>query len=311
MRLYSFFLIIFFAFSLLLPKNSFAQGAVSVTPQIFFIDLSKDEPLAEFIYKNTTSKPIELSFSLRDFKELEEGGIPGFLDKQSERNYKYGLSSWAKLSSQSMVLDAGETKTLQVSVDPKRLGLGGHYSSILAEIIQPDNTKQVKLRAILASLLFVRAGGEFDRVEGKILSFTPDSQVFLPESFSFRFQNSGNVYVTPHGTVKLNDFLGREVASAIVNENSLVSLPESIRTYPIVMSYNTNIFLPGVYKATVKINFGDKDIETQKYFLSFGNIQNIIAAVAIILVLVVLIKNRNKILLKNQGRGNTPHNDVE
>ncbi len=294
-------LILLLLTTLILPKNSFAQGAISVTPQIFFIDLSKDEPMAEFTYKNTTTKPIELSFTLRDFKELEEGGIPGFLDKQTEKNYKYGLSSWAKLSSQTTILEPNQKKTLQVSVDPTRLGLGGHYSSIMAEIIQPDNTKDVKLKAVLASLLFVRSGGEFDRTEGKILFLTPSSNFFLPESLSARFQNSGNVFVTPYGRVEISDFLGREVGSGIVNENSLVSLPESIRTYPIPLSYNTKLLLPGIYKASLKIHFGGKNLVEEKYFFSIGNAQILLVCGVVILSIALLLKHQ---------RGRNKHQNV-
>lgn len=260
----------------LLPYPTFAKGSsITVSPQLIKLDLSQDLPEAKYSYTNNTNQTIELSLSMQDVKELEDRGIPGLLDENESKNYKYGLSRWAKFSNNNIVVEPGETKDVTVFIDKTRLTLGGHYASVLAEIKQPEDKKEVNLRAILASLLFVRSGSEFDKEEASINSFVMSQEFFsFPKNASFKLKNVGNVDITPHGILKVYDPFGREVVRAIVNEDSLIALPDSERKYTVVFSPRIVVLPPGIYKAVLQVSYGKKQVknEAKMSFFSLGSL---------------------------------------
>lgn len=278
------------------PKNT-----VSVTPQIARIDLAVDKPETEYLYVNNTQNPVELSFSMQDFKELEENGIPGFINQQDVKNYKYALSSWVTFDKKGLILNPGEKGTLKVTVDKTRLTQGGHYGSILAEIKQKDGEKGVKIKAILASLLFVRATTGYEREEGKISFFAPIMNFWeFPDKFLMRFQNTGNVDTIPYGLIEIKDMLGRIVAKGIVNQGSLITLPESIRRYDIPLQRLTGFLPVGFYNATILVHFGqnNKIITSHMSFFSQGSIDLRLIFIGFIILFVLIFVVKKKLRRK-------------
>ncbi len=268
-------LFVLFPISYLLSPTFAAGNLITVTPQITRLDLSKDAPEAEITYTNSTSETIELSLSMRDVKELEDRGIPGLLNNNDASNYKYGLSSWATFSSNQIVVKPGEAATVTVFIDSDRLSIGGHYASVLAEIKQQNNGQPVKVRAVIASLLFVRTGGGKVTEKADLSDVrVTNSWLSFPYKMSFRLKNSGNVELVPYGIVEISDPLGRIVTHQIVNEDSLITLPESIRKYSLPVTSNQKILVPGIYKINLDINYGVKktSIKSQAYFFTLGSI---------------------------------------
>ncbi len=267
--------------------NSFAQTqTIRVSPQLIQLDLSKDKPEAEYTYTNNTSQTIELTLSMQDVKELEDRGIPGLLNSNESANYKYGLSSWASFSNKNLVIASGESKKVTVFIDKTRLTLGGHYASVLAEVRQLQAKKTVKLRAIISSLLFVRSGSEYEQEDAKIVEIKPLRDWFaFPKTASFRIQNTGNVDITPYGLLQIYDSFGREVARGIVNEGSLITLPDSLRRYEVDIKPTQIAIAPGMYKAKLSLHFGKKNVKKEKEitFMTFGS-ANILGIGAGILV---------------------------
>lgn len=94
-----------------------------------------------------------------------------------------------------------------------------------------------------------------------------------PDNFILRFENSGNVHVVPYGYIELFDPLGKKVAKAILNENSLDALPESIRRYDTKVIPYQKLLIPGAYNAKLYIHFGktNKEIYSNVSFFSQGN----------------------------------------
>lgn len=233
----------------LIPIRAFAEGnIITVTPQLIQLDLSESPPEAEYFYTNSTSQTIELTLSMQDVKELEDRGIPGLLEGNEAKNYKYGLSSWAKFSNNNIVIAPKETKKVTVFIDANRLSIGGHYASVLAEIKQIDKEGPVKLRAILTSLLFVRQGSGHETERAALLDLRPNAAYHeFPTAFGFKLNNMGNVDLTPRGRLTIEDPFGREIAVGIVNEDSLITLPESIRRYKLLIDLFNNKVLEFVF----------------------------------------------------------------
>ena len=242
------------AFYIVCTPQTFAQSqnSITVSPQLIELDLSKDLPEAEYTYSNNTKETIELTLSMQDVKELDDRGIPGLIEGDEAKNYKYGLTSWAEFSNKNLVLPPGQSQKVTVFIDKERLTLGGHYAAVLAEIKQLDDKKAVRLRAILTSLLFTRTNTGLEAEDAEISSFYFLQNFYnFPKSSSFRFQNNGNVHLAPHGIVTIYDPLGRVVARDIVNEDSLITLPSSHRDYRTKVSQNIKILPPGIYNAKI------------------------------------------------------------
>lgn len=240
------------------PNNAYAQSnTLTVTPQLTSLDLATDDPETLIYYKNSSSTPIELTLSVQDVKELEDRNPVGILDAKEAANYKYSLSSWVTLERQTLLLNPGEERTVKVTIAEEKLSPGGHYGTILAEIRQKEGNEKIKLKGVIASLLFVRADTGNEVEEAKVGYFGADiSGIAFPKSFIMRFQNIGNVELIPYGTIEVKSGKGTIVARGIINEDSLITLPEAIRRYDIPVTKLDGLLLPGKYKATLNLHYG-------------------------------------------------------
>ncbi len=295
-----------FAFLLLPYGNAQAQvqPGITVMPSIAHIDLAVDPSEYELTYTNNTNSEITLNLSVQDFTELEESYKITFLEGKEASNYKYSLSSWISFETRSLELSPKEKKSVKIFIDKARITKGGHYASILAEIVQPDNKKQVNVKAVLSSLLFVRASTGQEIEDGLISTFKPlRDGVEYPDSFILRFQNKGNVHVIPYGTIEVFDPFGNLVAKGILNEGSLDALPESIRRYDTKTTTYQSVLVPGFYKATLSMHFGKtgKKLSSSVTLFSQGSFDfgKIIFAIIIISFLIFIYRRRTAHLREN------------
>lgn len=291
-----FFLFAFCAGIVFLTNKTFAanpKNTITVMPQLTQVDLSHDSPETQIYYTNNSSTTIELAFSVQDVRELEDRNPVGILDPKEAANYKYSLSSWVYLDKQNLILNPGETKPITVTITKDKLSPGGHYGSILAEIKTVDTSKKtVKIKGVLASLLFVRASTGSEIEEAKVAFFGPSEQGFtFPGTFIFRFQNTGNVDLTPYGLVEVKDGRGKTVAKGVVNEDSLITLPEAIRKYTVTTKPLHASILPGKYTATLSLHFGKngKTLTSSTSFLTLGDTQVLNRTIAAIVFLIAFV----------------------
>ncbi len=304
LRRYPLILFLSLTLSLLFSRSALAQtlkNSIAVTPQLTQLDLTKDKAETQIYYTNNASVPVELSLHIEDVRELEDRSPVGILNPKEAENYKYSLSSWAFLSTQSLILKPGEKIPVTVTIQGDKLSPGGHYGTVLAEIRQSTNNKQdVQVRGVLASLLFVRASTGNQIEEAKISGFGPTNKGFtVPDEFSFRFQNTGNVDLTPYGLVVIKDSKGNLIAKGIVNEDSLITLPEAIRKYVVKVKPQQAVIMPGKYTALLQIHFGksNKKAEIKSTFISAGN-ETFIGWLIGLLVVLILALGAFKLILK-------------
>ena len=284
--IFSILVFLFSPFTLKAFANT-PKGAVTVAPSIIKLDLQQDKPQAALTYTNNTDKDIEISLSASDFKELEDGYKVSYLEGKDAKNYKYALSFWIDFNKKNLSLGPGQKEEVKILINNKALTPGGHYATILANISLKNRTSDnVALQGVLSSLLFVRTntGKEFERA--KIQSHEPVRSLFdFPDKYSFWFQNSGDTDLTPYGLIELKDLFGRTVAQGIINDGSLITLPESIRRYDIPLKKTTPFLFPGIYHTTISIHFGktDQKILSSSIFFSQGSIP-LIPLVAILII---------------------------
>jgi hypothetical protein len=252
-----------------------SESGISVSPSILKLDLSTDKEEAIFTYNNSSSSTVELNFSAQDFNQLEDSWKVNFLEPKDSQNYQYALSSWISFDRKSLRLNPNESGEIKVIIDKSRLIRGGHYASILAESKQPEEKDKLNITGVLASLLFVRSDNIAAEIEeASITEFRPlRDNLKNPTKFLLRLKNTGNIEITPYGEVEVYDSLGRLVMRGILNEDSLITLPESIRRYDIPVKISVGLLPPGIYQAKLKLHYGrqGKSLESQISFFSLGN----------------------------------------
>ena len=188
---------------------------------------------------------------------------------------------------------------MKIFIDKNRITKGGHYASILAEIQQPETKQQVAVKAVLSSLLFVRASTGQEIEDGKISDFSAlRDGVDYPDTYLVRFQNNGNVNVIPYGQIQVFDPLGNLVARGPFNVDSLDALPESIRDYQTKVLTYQKVLLPGIYTAKVDLKFGktnQKATATIKFFSQgMFNFGKIVLTLIILILLSLYFRKRLK-----------------
>ena len=263
-----FFLLALAGFLKIDPVSAQAENSgFSINPFFQDITLAKDQSGAPFQLEvaNNSDIPAILRLSVLDFGALDESGGVAFLGTTGDPEQKYGLASWVNLENDTLVIDPGEKKTVKGTIQNKEsLSPGGHYGAIFFKTekgsdASANNQNNITLDPSFASLLFVRKiGGEIYGLQ--LSDEIADTALFaLPKTIRLRFQNTGNVHVTPRGTVEISDPLGRIVSRGIINGESGIILPETFRAFPTPMRTLTLAFLPGRYKISVAYRYDGQD----------------------------------------------------
>ncbi len=306
----SFFIAIALSLLFFIPNVTFANASqagqqISVMPSITRLDLATDQPQAELFYKNTSSQTIELTFEAQNFTVLEDRYTLSFLDPKDAQNYQYGLSSWIHFSNTSLILDPGETNSIKIFIDNNRLTPGGHYATILAHINEQKEkgTQQVHVQGTLGSLLFVRTNTGKEYEHANLLEFDLQRDIIdFPNTFYFRFNNTGDTDLTPYGLLQLYNASHILIAKGIINEASAPTLPQSIRRYYVLPKTLGQFLWPGMYIATISLHFGKPQQTITKTILFFS--QGSLPLIPITVALVLLGGLGIKYLLKHFQRRN-------
>jgi hypothetical protein len=101
--------------------------------------------------------------------------------------------------------------------------------------------------------------------------------------------------------LEIKDKRGRTVAKGIVNEDSLITLPEAIRRYVVITKPVQNVVFPGKYTGTLSLHFGKagKTLTASTSFITLGNDYvikwGIIAFVILLLIFIGSIILRRKL----------------
>jgi len=272
----------------------FAQNkpfGITVFPYIIRIDLAQDPPEETLYYTNNSSVPATLSLSAQDFTLLEDSYKLKFLDPKQSQSYQYSLSSWISFENKDVQLNPGEKKGIKIFIDKNRIPKGSHYATIQAEVVQKNIGKEIPVKAILSSLLFVRAATGKEYETGSILALRPlQDNIEFPEKIRVRFEDSGNVDVTPYGLIQVYDPLGNLIGKGILNQDSSIVLPESIRNFDTDITLYQKVLLPGFYTATVSMHFGktNQKLTTTVKFFSQGMFNFVKIGIGLILIIILI-----------------------
>ena len=283
---------------LLLPKPAMAVGSpgVVVSPPFAEVKIEKNDQEKSFdlVLQNNTTGSLNFELSVLDFGSLDESGGVAFLTvEKDELERKYSLASWISLEKNRISIDPGKTETVKVTILNKdSLVPGGHYGSVLATVKSNPGERGdlIGLNQSLASLIYVlKTGGEKYRLDFKSLEIKRRPWD-LPSSLNLRFENSGNVHITPRGKVEVSKN-GKTVALGIINAESGKILPESFRVFGVPVSRISKWVWPGRYQLKVSYRYDGKDdfSEYKTSFVYFG-IEGAILIISSLTIVFLVIK---------------------
>jgi len=280
-KLLMFSTIFLFTFYLLL----FAQGAaaqtvnpakpmIQVSPFILNISLSPGKKYEyEIEIKNLLKIPLPLHALIEN---LDEGGIQS-------------ISSWSSLDQSDMIIPAGQTRILNLTIQlPNKIALGGYYGSLYLEPVASVNTNGQLVQAKIGIPILANIG-----------VLDPKAKRAEIEDFSFdRWFYGNNDPITPQLNVKnisLYHFSAKPVVFikpffAVEERHELderIILPGKAREWKNLVSLKNNS--GGLYFARLLLSTGSgQQVDERSFFILSPNAQ-IMYILMIVLVLFALI----------------------
>lgn len=241
-----------------------ASGGLSIGPFLQEVTLAPGQAESSFriTVTNTTSAELPLRLSVVDFGAADESGGINFLPSADNLERRYGLASWMRLEKDALVLAPGKSQQVTVTVDNREsLSPGGHYGAVVFEVDKERNGGEIQpkvdfTKAVSTLVLAKKLGGEKRSITLSNSAWS-GPPFFLPREVKLRFLNNGNVHTTPTGDVTLTDMFNRTISKGAINPESTVVLPESMRSYPVKLTGQSTLWLPGWVTVTTRYKVGD------------------------------------------------------
>lgn len=273
------------------------DSSLEVSPAYIDISLEKPDDIqtVEVVFTNHSKSPLTLQIFPIDFKQADDFGAIQMLTNPG--SYSYSLSSFLSLESDTVLLDAGQKKSFQVTIKNREdLSPGGHYAAVVAKVVNPNQTDQPSVSPAVSSLILLRKiGGERFNISLKDVNWPENNVVFeYPNQINLTFQNEGNIHVIPYGRVDIVDIFGRLIYKGIINTSSLAVFPESRRHIFVDMEKVENYFPVSIN--TIKIQ-GQDSLHKLNYSYSetFLYINPVVLVVVVLAVVgLFLIRKKKK-----------------
>lgn len=133
-------LIILILFLFIKPVNAQTPASLglSVSPQVFEMDVFPGETINKKIYLgNLSPVAIPIEVRLADFTAEEDSGE--MLFDESDEDISFSSKKWFKVDNKNFILEPGQKKSIEFSIQvPKEAEPGGHYSVMLFEPLLPS-----------------------------------------------------------------------------------------------------------------------------------------------------------------------------
>ena len=285
---------------LVIPKTKvFGQTVtgLSAIPPKLEVEVKPDGSTTQAIkVRNESSETKTIKVSLRDYVVNDNKGTPTFLEGVSNENNRWAASSWIQLSQTSLTIKPGETKSINLTILPPANALpGGHYAAVVysPESFASLNTTGASVQTNVGTLVYITIPGEINQ-KASVQSFTaPKFSEFGPIDFKTTIKNLSDVHILPKGAITVKNWFGREIDKLQLTETNI--FPYTTRDFANTLNKK---WLFGRYRASLGAYYGTAGglIEATLFFwvIPWRLIILIIAAIAIIVTLIFVTKNKPK-----------------
>lgn len=278
-----------------------AQTAAGITiaPAIQQLELRQDESdvKAKLKIKNTSTQEFQVKISFRELSNPDDLQQFSLSDNQTGNK----LADWVHFDQTELsVVPGSETEIAYSLENSSELSPGSHYGLILAELNQgkDETSSSINLRQVMSSIVLIKKiGGEkYSLKFNKLITNFFFWQ--LPEKVESELKNDGNVHLIPRGVVEMQDWTGRQVAKATLNNQSKYIYPDSVKTISAELKPTASVKLPGLYKLIVKYRYDEKtEFETWEKHFIYLNIWQCLLLLTIVITSAIIIK----LLLKKKA----------
>jgi hypothetical protein len=267
---------------------------------------------------NLTDTDITVRAIENDFIAGDEQGTPALILDEMKSAPSHSLKRYMKPIA-NVTIPAKGAKTVDVVVTmPKDVKAGGYFGAIRFAPVSTETGGQVNLNTSVASLLLVTVPGKVTeklnlanfevQQNGKTgeMFGTPDKLQLLA-----RFRNEGGVQEGPFGKVSVVQDDKKLVYETDFNNKDPrdMVLPDSTRRWEIPLK---NIGTFGHYTVTATFTYGknNQSIEVSKSFwvipqtIIIAAVVGLLVLVALIVGIVLFLKNYKRHVLKKHGGGN-------
>ncbi len=196
------------------------------------------------------------------------------------------LTSWFKLPS-SVTLAGGESRSIPFSLTvPKKASPGGHYAVMwwsTASASQKSD-KHVSIVTRAGILVYLQVSGDI-KESGSLSLSGPNFLIGFPANFNVSFDNTGNVELTPQGTLDIKNIFGGLAASLPFNQGGVIILPQSSNEFSLSWKGDGGFYF-GFYKVILNASYGHSNQSASQshwLFLVSWNILYILLGIIILI----------------------------
>jgi hypothetical protein len=148
----------------------------------------------------------------------------------------------------------------------------------------------VGVNQALATLIYVqKTGGE----KKSLVLKGADSGVSwwkFEKKINVRFENNGNVHLVPRGKIEIKDSGKRIVGKGVINEGSVIVLPDSFRKIEVLTEFFFKWHWPGKYSTEIGYRYdGKDDFEISEGSTFYFGVEGVIIGLFLGLIAVVFV----------------------
>lgn len=171
---------------------------------------------------------------------------------------------WLSFGESEFTVEAGEWKTIPVTFSPPPGAVLSHYYSILVSRSEETQYTETTVNAMPAILVLTTINSPNAKRQLGVAEFNIQDAVveYLPQTFTIKIKNDGNVHVPPTGTIFIDGEGKRDVAILPINPTGKVVLPQTQRDFEVVWDDGFPTYAPKVE--------GDKEVKDEKGNQLFG-----------------------------------------
>jgi hypothetical protein len=207
---------------------------ISISPVTLVIEAKPGETITTALkVRNNGSETEQLNIKVGSFIPDLTGERPQLIDPDPNEDFL----SWLSVSKTSFQVASSEWETIDVTFSPPQTAALSYYYTLYIErsgkvLVKPGETSVEGSAAILvlANVISPLAKRELQLEE---FSLKKTILEFLPQPFSLKIKNTGNVHVMPMGNIFIDGQGQKDVAVLSINPNNSAILPQSARTFTI------------------------------------------------------------------------------
>lgn len=244
------------------PVVAYGQGIqIETAPQVVREAIRQGEiNTCQIEVTNTGAVPVKVVAEVVDLA-IDEYGYN--VEVPERAGYVWGLQEMTKVSPEEFLLNPGETRIAEVTIDAPKPLSGGRYGIVYFAASDKSAKGRIIMVVRCGSLLFATVPGTemySGRVKDIRLIQSEDSRPGYFGGFDVIFENTGNVHVSATGQIEVSNGKSTVLKTALRGGTGTV-LPGGTRVYRAELG---EAIPDGDYQVTVEFEFEGNRVSEQK-----------------------------------------------